>query len=350
MRSMEFGIALTSETDSWKVARRAEELGFAYAWFYDSQLLYTDVFVSMALAAEHTSRIKLATGVLIPTNRIAPVAANCFASLAKLAPGRAVFGVGTGFTGRNTLGLPAQKLSDMRDYIAVVRAMLRGETVEWATEGTTRKVRFLNPELGLVTLEDVPVHISAFGPKARALTASVADGWVTFMGPLGAATHQLEEMNGACRAAGRDPASLYKTVFTLGCVMGEGEAADSPRVMAQAGPGSAVSWHGMMERWATLSPEAREAAAPYRALFESYQPADARYLSLHAGHLLHVRDDERRFVTGDMIRGGSFTGTPAELRERVAQLEAAGFDQLTVQLVHGQESAIEDWAKLFGLA
>jgi len=61
---MEYGIALASNVDAWKTVKRAEELGFTHAWFYDSQLLLPDIFVSMALAAEHTSKIKLGTGVI----------------------------------------------------------------------------------------------------------------------------------------------------------------------------------------------------------------------------------------------------------------------------------------------
>lgn len=40
---MEFGIAVATTTDSWKVVKRAEELGFTDAWFYDTQLLNPDV-------------------------------------------------------------------------------------------------------------------------------------------------------------------------------------------------------------------------------------------------------------------------------------------------------------------
>ena len=76
---MEYGIALASNVDAWKTVKRAEELGFSHAWFYDTQLLAPDVFIAMALAAEHTSKIKLGTGVLVPSNRIAPVAAAAFA-------------------------------------------------------------------------------------------------------------------------------------------------------------------------------------------------------------------------------------------------------------------------------
>src|SRR3954470_11825611 len=108
---MDFGIALPNAADAWKVVKRAEELGFTHAWFYDTQMLCADCFVAMGAAAVHTSRIRLGTGVLIPSIRIAPVTASGFASLNRLAPGRIDFGVGTGFTGRRTMGLGAIKLT-----------------------------------------------------------------------------------------------------------------------------------------------------------------------------------------------------------------------------------------------
>src|SRR5882672_11949077 len=113
---MEFGIAVATAADSWKLVERAEALGFTHAWFYDTQMLSADCFVAMGAAAMKTSRIRLGTGVLIPSNRIAAVTANALASLNKLAPGRIDFGVGTGFTGRRAMGLGAVKLKDMEDY------------------------------------------------------------------------------------------------------------------------------------------------------------------------------------------------------------------------------------------
>src|SRR5207237_3042214 len=96
---MRFAIAVATDAESWRVVRRAEELGVTRAWFDDTQMLSADPFVAMAAAALKTTRIRLGTGVLVSSNRIAPVAANAFASLNKLAPGRVDFGVGTGFTG-----------------------------------------------------------------------------------------------------------------------------------------------------------------------------------------------------------------------------------------------------------
>src|SRR5947207_4613740 len=170
--TMDFGINVATAADSWKVAKRAEELGYTRAWFYDTQLLNADVFVAMGAAAMQTSKIRLATGVLIPSNRIAPVAASALASLNALAPGRIDFGISTGFTARRTMGLPPVKLDDMKEYIRIVQALLAGQTLEWTFEGKRRKIRFLNPEIGAFNVADpIPLHISALGPRSRALTA-----------------------------------------------------------------------------------------------------------------------------------------------------------------------------------
>ena len=83
---MDYGINLATAADSWKVVKRAEELGFTRAWFYHTQLLNAEIFVAIA-AAVQTSRIRLGTGVLIPSNRIAPVAASALMSLNALAQG-----------------------------------------------------------------------------------------------------------------------------------------------------------------------------------------------------------------------------------------------------------------------
>src|ERR1044071_9136700 len=106
---MRFAIAIPTDADSWRVVRRAEELGFSRAWFFDTQLLSADPFVAMAAAAVKTTKIRLGTGVLIPSNRIAAVTANAFATLNGLAPGRIDFGVGTGFSARRAMGLRAMR-------------------------------------------------------------------------------------------------------------------------------------------------------------------------------------------------------------------------------------------------
>src|SRR5262245_27738527 len=244
---MDFGIALAPAADSWKTVQRAEALGFSHAWLYDTQLLCADVFVAMALAAANTSRITIGPGVLVPTNRIAPVAANGLASLSKLAPGRIALGIGTGFTARLTMGLGPMKLSALREYLRVVRGMLRGETVEWSHEGAPHKVRFLNPEAGLIDIgSPIPVHLSAFAPKARAMAARGVGGRMKLGTVVPKALYRVGEVAGRLQAGGPAPGAVFQARFTLGCVLQAGEAADSPRARAQAGPLAVVLFHGLM--------------------------------------------------------------------------------------------------------
>ena len=47
-----------------------------------------------------------------------------------------------------------------------------------------------------------------------------------------------------------------------------------------------------------------------------------------------------------MIREQTLTGTPEVIRDRVAQLDAAGYDQVAVQIMPGHENAIDDWARV----
>src|ERR1700745_276726 len=132
---MDFGIALPTAADSWRVTQEAGGPGFTHAWFYDTQMLSADCFVAMGAAAVNTRRIRLGTGVLVPSNRIAPVAANALATLNQLAPGRIDFGIGTGFTARRAMGFGAIQVEDMESYIHQVYGLLDRETVEVEMEG-----------------------------------------------------------------------------------------------------------------------------------------------------------------------------------------------------------------------
>jgi 5,10-methylenetetrahydromethanopterin reductase len=346
---MDIGVGVVSAVDSWKVAQRAEALGFSHVWFADSQMICADVFVAMALAAEKTRTIRLGTGVLVPSNRIAPVAAAAIGTLSRLAPGRIDVGLGTGFTARNTMGLPAMRIDALREYLRVLQALLANGMVEWEVEGARRKIRFLHPDAGLIDLgPKVPVHVSAFGPRGQALAAECAQGWMTFVGRVTSGVRDVEAVAMACRAVDRAPETIYKTAFTMGCVLSPNEAADSPRARAQAGPFALTFFHSLMDGSLRMRvPSAlRPAVEEYRRVYQTYEPADARYLTLHRGHFMFVRPEEDRFLNADMLRDVTFTGTVDDLRARVRTLRDAGYQQFAVFLVPGHEDAIEDWARV----
>jgi 5,10-methylenetetrahydromethanopterin reductase len=351
---MQFAIAIPTDADSWRVVRRAEELGFARAWFYDTQMLSADPFVAMAAAAIKTTKIRLGTGVLIPSNRIAPVTANAFASLNKLAPGRIDFGVGTGFTGRRAMGLGALKLADMEEYVRVVMALLRGDMVEAEIEGKKRLIRLLNPDLGLINTGDpIPLWVAASGPRARALTAKLGAGWIATAGDVEGAIAAMTDMQERRQAVGREAEPLDAVVLTGGAILDEGEPADSPRAIAQAGPRAAMLLHRAADAvlaglpmMAPTPPSVAETVAAYVELARKFTPQGAHYLENHRGHLMFVKPEERPFVTAELIRQTTYTATERELRERFAALAEAGYSEIAVQIVPGQEHAIEDWGRI----
>jgi 5,10-methylenetetrahydromethanopterin reductase len=351
---MQFGIALPTPADAWKIVQRAEELGFAHAWFYDTQMLSADCFVAMGAAAVNTRRIRLGTGVLVPSNRIAPVTANALASLNKLAPGRIDFGVGTGFTARRAMGFGPIRIALLESYIEQVYQLLAGEIVDFEMEGQRRKVRFLNAEIGLINTQDeIPLHVSAFGPRTRAMAARLAAGWLNFIGNAETALREVAAMREEWRQAGRALADLRATAFTLGCVLQDGEGADSPRAMAQAGPRAAVTLHRAADQalsglapGTSMPSRLRSELDGYVALARGFEPADARYLQNHRGHLLFVKPEERPYVTAELIRATSFTAPEAEIKQRIDDLRGAGYTEFTIQIVPGQEAAIADWARI----
>ena len=351
---MEFGIALATDATSWQVTERAEELGFSHAWFYDTQMLTADPFVAMAAAAMKTSRIRLGTGVLVPSNRIAPATACAFATLNKLAPGRIDFGIGTGFSARRAMGQGAVKLSDMAEYIRVVMGLLDDETLETTMEGKPHKIRFLNPELGLINTRDpVALHLSAFGPKGMELTAKLHAGWINFVGNDAVGISWMKAMQLAWEKAGNDRAHLTAAAFALGCVLEPGEPADSPRAMAQAGPRAAVMLHRAADEALSglpnsspMPPAVADLVQGYVESAKQFEPADAPYLHNHRGHLLFVKPDERQFINAELIRMNTFTASKAEIITRIEGLRDAGYTQFTIQLLPGHEQAIEDWAQV----
>ena len=212
----------------------------------------------------------------------------------------------------------------------VVEGLLQGKTVDWSEEGGTHKIRFLNPELGLINIKDpIPTFLSAFGPKARRLTAKLGAGWIGSASYPRARKSRLDEISAAWKEFGHDPKNSYSVAGMGGCVLDEGEPADSPRAKAQAGPYAAIAFHNLVEEeeFGSVFPVGphfpfKEELEAYRKVYLGYQPPDARYLSNHRGHLMFLRPEEKH-VTANVIRGLTLTGTKAELVERVRGTEAA---------------------------
>jgi len=75
--------------------------------------------------------------------------------------------------------------------------------------------------------------------------------------------------------------------------------------------------------------------------------ADSRYLSNHRGHLMFLRPEEQEVCTSDLIRTMTFTGPRPELRERIRELRAAGYNHFAISIRQGHPEMLEEWADVF---
>jgi 5,10-methylenetetrahydromethanopterin reductase len=169
---MKISAQFATSLDSPEHIAAAEQLGYDRAWLFDTPHESPDVWMMLALAAERTTRIGLGPGVLVPTLRHPMVNASATAALAALAPGRVAVAFGTGFAGARALGAAPTSWSYLADYVRAFRGLLTGAIVQW--QGT--RMKMMHP-VGHAPARpiDVPILISALGPKGLAVATELGD-------------------------------------------------------------------------------------------------------------------------------------------------------------------------------
>jgi 5,10-methylenetetrahydromethanopterin reductase len=305
MQTMQMSCALNTSLNSPEHARIAEELGYERAWFYDTPALCADVWMQLARAAERTRRIGLGAGVLVPALRHPMVTATAIANLVALAGReRVVIGVGTGFTGRLTLGQRPSKWSFVADYTEAVKGLLRGERVEW--DGA--QLAMMHPPGFVAPLPiEVPFVAAAMGPKGIAVAREHTDG-VFLLGE---------------QAPGFD----WCVKLLVGTVLDDGEDPGSARVIAAAGFAACFWTHAAMEFGGLEKiPDGERWARAYDDV-----PAETRHLALHEGHAWAVSERDRPYVTGEVLTAGGFAMEPAGWRDRLAELAERGVSEIAYQ-------------------
>jgi len=332
---VEFGVAFTSRIGDWDLVALAERLGFDQAWFFDSQMIYSDVYATMAVAARETRRIRLATGVAVPSTRMAPTIAHSIATVAELAPGRVELGVGNGNTARLTMGLRPVPLKQMKRDIRLIRTLLAGEAGVHDCEGESHLVQLLHRHHGFINLDHpIPITLSAFGPQTLEYCGAECDAHLTWNASPAMLQAARASIDAAARRAGRDPATIpSKAIFPL-AVLRPGESAGSARVLKSLGPFVTNLLHVMCE-WDDKLLQADSSIAGVVERYRRYVdglPADRRHLILHEGHLVYTRDDERDFITREVAEAAAMIGDPDEVIARIKALEAVGLTHFAFQV------------------
>jgi 5,10-methylenetetrahydromethanopterin reductase len=297
--------AFATSIDSPEHARIAEQLGYKRAWFYDSPALYPDVWVQMCRAADRTQKISLGPGVLVPHLRHPMATAAAIATFVSAAgTDRVVIGIGSGFTARVSMGQRPLPWTFVSHYIETLRALLRGEEVEW--EGGM--LRMLQWEgYGAPRPIEVPFVIAAAGPKGIAAAHEHAQGVFGVFNTI--------------------PGFDWSVVLQFGTVLDKGESAGSKRAIAAAGHSGSVMLHYFKEhRMLDKIPGGEEWWKAYEAI-----PENVRHLAMHDGHLVGVNDRDRPYITGDLLADNKLAMDPAGWRDYLAGIEAAGATEIAYQ-------------------
>jgi 5,10-methylenetetrahydromethanopterin reductase len=310
---MDISCAFATSSDTPAHVEMAESLGYRRAWLYDSPALYPDVWMILTRCAERTSRIGLGPGVLVPSLRHPMVNAAAIAELVDQAPGRVAVAIGSGFTGRFSLGKRPMPWRQVAEYVRCLKTLLAGETAEW----NGARIRMMHPSgYGAKRPISVPILIGADGPKGLAVAAELGDG------VFSAAVPQPDAVKVAD----------WRALLSFGSVLDEGEELTSPRVVDAVAPGAVVWYHAMYERGGAAAVDALPGGRGWREAIEAH-PENERHLAIHEGHLVKANPRDEPYVADliPMASAGALTGTAEQVAARVRDVAAAGITEVVYQ-------------------
>ena len=191
-----FGIVFLPESllGFGDLCREAEDDGFEWLGVADSQSVFRELYVSLALAALHTKRMRIGPLVTNPLTRHLVVTASAIASVDELSGGRAALGLGSGDSAIYTIGAPPATVAGLEDSVVTLGRLTSGEPVPragriWRVHRSTRRV---------------PIYLAAEGPRTLELAGRVADGVIVGSGLTPDVIHlSLAAIEKGARAAGR---------------------------------------------------------------------------------------------------------------------------------------------------
>ncbi|MEO5901970.1 MAG: LLM class flavin-dependent oxidoreductase, partial [Ilumatobacteraceae bacterium] len=205
---MKIGMCFPRELEASVVRTFAERLeaGGADELWVIEDCFYTAGISLAATALARTERLTVGIGIMPAVARNPAITAMEVATLANLAPGRVIAGIGHGVQEwMSQMGVrPASPVTTLEETITVVRRLLAGEEVTF--DG--RAVHFDAVKLAAPPSPVPPVIAGVRGPKSLAVAGRCADGIVLaeFSGPAAVCN--------AVAAAG-SPDGFEVAVFTV---------------------------------------------------------------------------------------------------------------------------------------
>jgi alkanesulfonate monooxygenase SsuD/methylene tetrahydromethanopterin reductase-like flavin-dependent oxidoreductase (luciferase family) len=222
--------------------RHLDELGFDVGGLADHFVDWTgsgspwlEAWTLLAAVARETRRLRLSTLVTQIPLRDPAMLAHQALTVDHVSEGRLELGLGVGLTtdpSYGMMGLPnwsaAERVARFKEYVEVVDRLLSHEVATYRgrfyqVEGATMKPR-------PVQQPRPPITIAAMGPVMLRHAARYADTWNSlsflkdFQAQLDETRDRVQRIDEACRAIGRDPASLRRSylMFDAGARAGGG--------------------------------------------------------------------------------------------------------------------------------
>ena len=329
MSGAKFGIVFLPESfDGFgDLCREAETRGFEWLGVADSQSVFHELYVALALAALNTSRVRVGPLVTNPLTRHLVVTASAMTSIDAISRGRAVLGIGSGDSAIYTLGAPPATLTGLEDATVTLGRLTAGDAVKrgervWRVHRTSRRI---------------PIYLAAEGPRTLELAGRVADGVIVGLGLTpDVVALSLAAIERGARAAGRSLADLDVWWFAKTNVADTRAAAVGPITMALA----ASANHAFRF---TLDGKAVPAALhePIRGLQREY---DAHQHEIAGARNAALTD--RWGLTDFLVDRFAIAGTPEDCVAQISRAMAAGARQfITTSFVPDPRAFMRRWAQ-----
>jgi 5,10-methylenetetrahydromethanopterin reductase len=293
-----------------EIVKKAEECGFESVCVTDVPLSMKDCYVALALCAVNTSKIKLGTGVTNPITREPATTANAISAIQELSGGRALLGLGAGYSAVYPVGLGPATAQQVEETIHYIRTLCEGRT--YVREGLS---------IQLATAQgSVPIFLAANQPRMLRLAGKLADGVILMGGANVEFTQwQLEHVREGAREAGR---SLEEVVVDLWFALSVSD--DRERALDDVRPW-VVSQADTFSRYKTLPDFLKPFREDIARAGRAYERLE--HLSRHARH--------KGVVSDELVRALAVAGPAEECLNRLNELSALGIDRMTLALLAG---------------
>ena len=321
---MDFGVVMQTDPPAGRVielTRRAEGLGFTYAYTFDSHVLWQEPYVIHSQMLAVTETMVVGPMVTNPGTRDWTVTASVFATLNDMYGERTVCGIGRGDSAMRVIGNKPCNLATLEESMGVIKGLAEGEEVDY--NGTRQKFPWRSGG-------SLPMWMAGYGPKALALCGRVADGFVLQLADPQIAEWTIGVVRASAEEAGRDPDDIYICVVAPAYV-GDDIAHQRDQVRWFGGMvGNHVA--DLVTRYGTEGTAVPAALTDYIEGRKGYDYSD------------HGRAgaEHTDFVPDEIIDRFCILGTESAHIERLEELRDLGVDQFAVYLMHDQQDETLD--------